>query len=216
MPATAPARLVLASASPRRRELLGAVGLGFDLAPADLDEEALGARLARKASALVVAAAKAAAPAVGDAVVLAADTIVVLGGAVFGKPRSDDEARRMLASLGGRDHEVITAVVVRAAGVERRAACHSTVRMRDYTAAEIAAYVAGGGGRDKAGAYGIQDVPFRPVESIDGCWCNVMGLPLWTALRLLGQAGCRAPRQPDEAFARCASCPLRRDGEAGQ
>src|SRR5262249_59705400 len=154
---------------------------------------------------------RAAGRAVGEAVVLAAATMVVLGGAVFGKPRSDDEARRMLASLGGRDHEVITAVVVRAAGVERRAACHSTVRMRDYTAAEIAAYVAGGGGRDKAGAYGIQDVPFRPVESIDGCWCNVMGLPLWTALRLLGQAGGCARREPAEEVSRRGSCPPRAD-----
>ncbi len=212
MPTTAPRSIVLASASPRRRELLGAVGVSFDLAPADLDEEALAAGRAPEASALVVAAAKAAATARGDAVVLAADTIVVLDGAVFGKPQSAERARRMLASLGGRDHEVITGVVVRAPGNERRAACHSVVRMRDYTAAEIEAYVAGGGGRDKAGAYGIQDVPFRPVESIDGCWCNVMGLPLWTALRLLEEAGCRAPRRPDEAFARCASCPLQRDG----
>src|SRR5262249_20188374 len=211
MPTTAPGRLVLASASPRRRELLGAVGLGFDLAPADLDEEALSEGLAPEASALAVAAAKAAARAAGDGVVLAADTSVVLGGAVFGKPRSDDGARRMLASLGGRDHEVITAVVVRAAGVERRAACHSTVRMRDYTAAEIAAYVAGGGGRDKAGAYGIQDVPLRPVESIDRCSCNVLGLPVGAAARLLGQAGRRAPRRPGEAVARRGSCPPRAD-----
>lgn len=212
MPPTTPRSLVLASASPRRRELLGAVGISFDLAPARLDEEALAAGWAPEASALVVAAAKASAAARADAVVLAADTIVVLDGAVFGKPQSEDGARRMLASLRGRDHEVITGVVVRAAGGERRAACHSVVRMRDYTAAEIDAYVARGGGRDKAGAYGIQDVPFRPVESIDGCWCNVMGLPLWTALRLLDEAGCRAPRRPDEAFARCASCPLQRDG----
>src|SRR5262249_15350547 len=91
----------------------GSAPWGPGSAPArpDLDEEALSAGLAPEASALAVAAAKAAAPAAGDAVVLAADTIVVLDGAVFGKPRSDDGARRMLASLRGRDHEVITAVV---------------------------------------------------------------------------------------------------------
>jgi len=69
--------------------------------------------------------------------------------------------------------------------------------------------VADGGGVDRAGAYGIQDEPFRPVAAIAGCWCNVMGLPLWTAARLLERAGCAVPRPPDEAFARCAVCPLR-------
>ena len=213
MPAAASRTLVLASASPRRRELLGSVELRFDVAPAHLDEEALGAGLAPEASALVVAAAKAAASARGDAVVLAADTVVVLDGAVFGKPVSRGHARRMLASLRGRSHEVITGLVVRAPAGERRAAYRSTVRMRAYGAEEIDAYVLGGGGIDKAGAYGIQDEPFRPVEAIDGCWCNVMGLPLWPAVGLLADAGCPAPRRPDQAFARCASCPLAR-GEA--
>jgi septum formation protein len=140
--------------------------------------------------------------------VLAADTIVVLDGVVFGKPASGEHAREMLAALSGRDHEVITAVVVRTPDGERQTACRSVVRMRAYSAAEIDAYVASGGGRDKAGAYGIQDEPFRPVEAIQGCWCNVMGLPLWTAVRALDEAGCRARRRPDQAFVRCASCPL--------
>jgi len=199
--------LILASASPRRRHLLDAVGLDFELAPANLDEAALGAGLPPEASALAVAAAKAAAVVRRDACVLAADTIVVLDGVVFGKPVSGEHAREMLAALGGRDHEVITAVVMRTPDGERRTACGSVVRMRAYSAAEIDAYVASGGGRDKAGAYGIQDEPFRPVEAIEGCWCNVMGLPLWLALRMLAEGGCVAPRRPDQAFARCVSCP---------
>jgi MAF protein len=198
--------LILASASPRRRDLLDAVGLDFELAPANLDEEALAAGLPPEASALSVAAAKAAA-ARRDACVLAADTIVVLDGVVFGKPASGEHAREMLAALRGRDHQVITAVVVRTPDGERRTACRSVVRMRAYSGAEIDAYVAAGGGQDKAGAYGIQDEPFRPVEAIEGCWCNVMGLPLWVALRMLGEVGCVAPHRPDRAFARCASCP---------
>jgi septum formation protein len=207
MPVTTHVSLVLASASPRRRHLLDAVGLRFELAPANLDEEALAAGLPPEESALVVAAAKAAAVTRRDACVLAADTIVVLDGVVFGKPASSERAREMLAALRGRDHEVITAVAVRTPDGERRTACRSVVRMRAYSAAEIDAYVAAGGGRDKAGAYGIQDEPFRPVETIEGCWCNVMGLPLWTALRMLADGRCAAPLRPDQAFARCASCP---------
>jgi len=202
--------LVLASASPRRRELLAAVGLTFRVTPADLDEEAIAAGLAPEPAALAVAAAKAAAVAGDAAVVLAADTIVVLDDRLLGKPGSPDEARRMLEALRDRTHRVVTAVVVRAGGVEARAAEWSAVRMRAYGGDEIAAYVATGGGLDKAGAYGIQDEPFRPVAAIDGCWCNVMGLPLWTALRLLDRADCRPPRRPDQALARCASCPLAR------
>lgn len=203
--------LVLASASPRRRDLLGAVGLDFRVAPADLDEEAIAAGLAPEPAALTVAAAKARAIGRADepaGVVLAADTIVVLDDRMLGKPGSPAAACRMLAALRDRTHRVVTGVVVRAGAVEERAAVWSDVRMRAYGDQEIADYVAAGGGRDKAGAYGIQDEPFRPVAAIDGCWCNVMGLPLWTALALLDRAGCRSPRRPEAAFARCASCPL--------
>jgi len=81
--------------------------------------------------------------------------------------------------------------------------------MRAYGDAEIDAYVAGGGGSDKAGSYGIQDEPFVPVEKIEGCYCNVMGLPLWTAFRLLREAGCVAAKRPGDVLARCAVCPMR-------
>jgi len=199
--------LVLASASPRRRDLLGAVGLDFRVAPADLDEDAIAAGLAPEPAAVAVAAAKARAIE-AEAVVLAADTIVVLDDRMLGKPASPEDACHMLEALRDRTHRVVTGVVVRSGAAEERAAVWSDVHMRAYGDQEIAAYVAAGGGRDKAGAYGIQDEPFRPVAAIDGCWCNVMGLPLWTALALLDRAGCRAPWRPEAAFVRCAACPL--------
>jgi len=204
----APPQFVLASASPRRRELLGALGLVFAVVPADLDEVAIGAGMVPERAALAVASAKAAAVAGLGATVLAADTVVVLDGQVLGKPASADEAAHMLEALRGRSHEVVTGLALRADAGTRAVVRRSTVRMRAYDRAEIDAYVATGAGLDKAGAYGIQDDGFRPVETIEGCWCNVMGLPLWTAVRALDEAGCRAPRRPDQAFVRCASCPL--------
>jgi MAF protein len=203
-------KLVLASASPRRRELLDAIGLGFDVAPVDLDEAAAAGTLPPLDAAAAVATAKARAlPARAGTVVLAADTMVVLDDRVIGKPADPLEAGQMLAALRGRTHTVVTGVVVRAPGSEWTAAIESGVRMRSYGDAEIEAYVAAGGGHDKAGAYGIQDAPFLPVEAIEGCYCNVMGLPLWTAYRLLREAGCTAPRRPGEVLARCAVCPMR-------
>jgi septum formation protein len=202
-------KLVLASASPRRRELLDSIGLGFEVRPVDLDEAAAAGALPPPDAAVAVATAKArAASGRAGAVVLAADTMVVLDGATLGKPADAAAARDMLAALRGRVHTVVTGVAVRGAEAEWTAAVESQVRMRAYGDAEIDAYVAAGGGNDKAGSYGIQDEPFLPVEAIEGCYCNVMGLPLWTAYRLLREAGCIAPRRP-EALARCAVCPMR-------
>lgn len=204
-----PMPVVLASASPRRRELLNALGLVLELAPADIDEAAVAVGREPADGTLAVAMAKAAAIDRPRDVVLAADTVVVLDGAVLGKPADDEDARRMLRALRGRTHEVITAVVVRAPACEQTAVCHSNVTTRAYGDADIDAYVASGGGRDKAGSYGIQDEPFRPVDSIAGCWCNVMGLPLWTASAMLAAAGVHVPRDPARTYARCAACPLR-------
>lgn len=203
--------VVLGSASPRRRELLGALGLVLEIAPASLDEAAIAAGRAPADGTLAVARAKCAAVVRDAAVVLAADTVVVLDGTVLGKPADPDDARRMLRALRARTHEVITAVVMRAPTGESSAVRHSEVTMRDYGDHEIDAYVAAGGGLDKAGAYGIQDEPFRPVASIAGCWCNVMGLPLWTAAAMLTAAGVHVPRDPARGYARCAACPLRSD-----
>jgi septum formation protein len=203
-------KLVLASASPRRRQLLDDIGLGFAVAPAHLDEEAIAGTLPPVDAAVAVAGAKARATELRDGdVVLAADTMVVLDDVVIGKPVDDADARRMLLRLRGRTHLVVTGVVVRAADSEWASAIESRVRMRAYGEGEIDEYVAAGGGRDKAGSYGIQDAPFLPVEAIEGCYCNVMGLPLWTAYRLLREAGCTAPQRPGDVLARCAVCPMR-------
>ncbi len=205
------ARLVLGSVSPRRQELLAALGLQFTVVGADLDEVAVAGGRAPEPAARAVAEAKGAVIAARhpDAVVLAADTIVVLDGQVLGKPVDPADARRMLAALRDRVHVVVTAVTVRRGPRGDTVAVPADVTMRDYTNAEIAQYVADGGGVDRAGAYGIQDEPFRPVAAIAGCWCNVMGLPLWTAVRMLARAGCPTPRPPDTVFSRCAACPLR-------
>jgi septum formation protein len=202
--------LVVASTSPRRRELLASLGLRFFVAPSDVDEEALARGLEPGDAAVHLALAKARACGRSDAIVLAADTMVVLDGRVLGKPADADEAAGMLAALRGRGHRVLTGVAIVAPGGESTALVESEVRMRTYGDAEIAAYVASGDGLDKAGGYGIQSETLRPVEAIRGCWCNVMGLPLWTAYLLLRDAGLLAPRSPDRAYARCAACPLSR------
>lgn len=212
MPAdVAPSACVLASASPRRRDLLDAVGVPFVRHVTALDERAIAAGRAPADAACAIAVAKAEATPPDARPILAADTIVVLDGDVLGKPDDAADAAAMLTRLGGREHEVITAVALRVGARIRTAIRTSRVRMRDYGSAEIADYVATGSALDKAGAYGIQDEPFRPVAGITGCWCNVMGLPLWTALQLLADAGCAAPRRPDQVFARCATCPLAGD-----
>lgn len=201
--------MILASASPRRRELLSQLGFDFDVAPSSVDEasfsrgrpEALARRIAR-AKALDVAAGY------PDAAVLAADTIVVLRGDVLGKPRDAAEARRMLGRLRDRAHRVITAVCV-AAPRSRVRVDHAVTRVviRPYAAAEVEASIAHGDPFDKAGAYAIQDAVFAPVASYAGCYCNVVGLPLWTALRLLQDAGVTPSRGGVMPLA-CEACPL--------
>jgi septum formation protein len=205
--------LVLASASPRRRELLAALDLGFDVVPVRLDEEAIAfgqATPAAGARAVAEAKMRVVQRRWPDAVVLGADTIVVLDGRVLGKPKDADEARAMLLALRDRTHTVFTAVALGSPDGERTAVVEAEVRMRAYPREAVEQYVASGQGLDKAGGYGIQDEPLRPVELISGCWCNVVGLPLWTSVQLLAEAGCAVPRSPEAAFARCAECPLRR------
>jgi len=202
--------LVVASASPRRKELLEALRLPFEIIPAAIDETALGDGLDPTDLVATLAQAKATAREHGDAFVLAADTIVVLDDVVLGKPEDPASARSMLSALRDRTHRVLTGVCLHAPAGDSTVVVESDVRMRAYRDEEIETYVDAGGGADKAGAYGIQDEPFRPVESISGCWCNVMGLPLWTTHQLLFEAGLLPPRTPDRAYARCSACPLRR------
>ncbi len=195
-------QLVLASASPRRQELVRLLGLKWRVAPQAIDEELhlIGDPLV---SALSVAAAKsrATAPELGpDEIALCADTIVVADGGILNKPGSPDEARDMLARLRVRPHRVMTGVALRdAKGLEWGATVTTLVTMRPYSDAEVEAYVLRGEPFDKAGGYAIQDRVFRPVERLDGCYLNVVGLPLCAVARgleTLGQAPPEAPAGP--------------------
>jgi septum formation protein len=197
-------RLILASASPRRRELLARLDVPFEVRPSGI-EEPLPPGV--PASALAMALARAKARDVGDrlcavgeapALVLGADTLVVLDERPLGKPASRHEARAMLRALRGRSHEVVTAVVLRlevSGGREAAAAVTSQVFMRGYTDREIDAYVATGEPDDKAGAYAVQGEGGALVARVEGCYTNVVGLPLTTTARLLRSFGL-TPREP--------------------
>lgn len=184
-------RLVLASGSPRRRQLLAEQGLLFEVRPVDLDETP---RPGESGCELVLRLAeqKALAAARAGEVVLAADTAVVVDGAVLGKPADDAEATAMLRQLSGRWHEVLTGVAVCDLDRALRLALVETTRVRFATLseAEIGWYVATGEPADKAGAYAIQGYGAIFIEQIEGSYSNVVGLPLSTTYRLLRQAGC--------------------------
>jgi MAF protein len=189
---TAP--LCLASGSPRRADILRGAGLRFEIDPAEVDESPWLDGTAPDRSAARLAAEKAQAVALRhpDAIVLAADTLVVLDGRILGKPAGPDDAREMLGRLRDREHEVITGVAV-VYGENSAVDTETTsVNMRGYTPDEVDAYITGGSPLDKAGAYGIQDEPFRPASSISGCYLNVVGLPLCLASRLLVATGALA------------------------
>ena len=184
-------RVVLASASPRRLELLRRLGLDVDVRPVDVDESALPGE---EAHALVLRLALAKAQAGGDAtpadaLVVAADTVVVIDGRVLGKPRDDDAARATLAALAGREHDVLTGVAVRRGAAVAAAVERTTVTFRPLDGATIARYVATGEPRDKAGSYGIQGMAGAFVERIAGSDTNVVGLPLARTVALAAELG---------------------------
>ena len=188
--------LHLASQSPRRRQLLEQLGLRFGILEVDVPEvRAAGEPAADYVSR--VAREKAGAGllhvlAVPGAVVLGADTEVVLGDEVFGKPRDSDDAGAMLARLSGRSHQVISAVWCLSAGREEHAVQISEVRLAALTSAEIAAYVATGEALGKAGAYAIQGRAAAFIEHLSGSHSSVMGLPLFETARLLRGFGVMA------------------------
>jgi septum formation protein len=200
-------RVVLASQSPRRRDLLTLVGIAHEVRPADVDEsvrpgEAPDAYVRRLAG----EKARAVAATLADpaAAVVAADTTVVVDGEILGKPADAAEARAMVRRLAGRSHEVFTGMAVvrgaRAADAVERVG----VTFRPLTDAEIAAYVATGEPMDKAGAYGIQGYGATIVERVDGDYFAVMGLSLRRAVALLGAVGvayafASGAREPDGA-----------------
>jgi len=182
--------LILASASPRRRELLRTLCPDFRVVPSDL-EETLAAGSPSAAAGLALDKARAVAARVGEGVVLGADTIVVIDGQALGKPAGPDEARAMLRRLRGREHEVITGVAVVDArtGRSEATAVVSRVRMAEYGDAEIEAYLATEEPLDKAGAYAIQGRGGALVAGLDGSFSNVVGLPLEETARVLAAFG---------------------------
>lgn len=207
--------LLLASASPRRRELLAALGVAFEVRPADIDESAPPGLDATALARRLAVEKAAAVPVSGPAVVLGADTVVALDGTLLAKPRDAAEARAMLTALRGRTHRVVTGVAVRRSGADepdsRSAVSEVSVTMRAYSDEEINSYVARGEPFDKAGGYGIQDAHFAPVARVEGCYCAVMGLGLWTTRRLLLAMGIEATAP---ALPRCAGCPEREHPES--
>ncbi len=201
--------MLLASASPRRQRLIELLSLPCRAEPQDLPEEehALGDPTLTALNTALAKARSAAAAARAGEIVLAADTVVALDGASIAKPGSADEATAMLRALRGRPHEVLTGVALRApSGLEWLAVVETRVRMRYYGEDEVAAYVARGEPFDKAGGYAVQDAVFRPVERIDGCYLNVVGLPLCAAARGLETLGASMERPQGAMKPPCGYC----------
>jgi len=184
--------LILASASPRRRELLTQCGLSFTVQPADIDESILAGespeqyvtRLARE-KAQAVFAQISGKESGSQQVVLGADTTVTLDAHILGKPVDAHDAARMLRLLSGRTHQVITGIALVSAGGVLSAAETTTVQFSPMTDAEIATYIATGEPMDKAGAYAIQGLAARWIPRIEGCYPNVVGLPIARLFSLL-------------------------------
>lgn len=199
--------LILASNSPRRQRLLGLLGLNYQVLPAEVDESIISdekpqdyvLRLARIKSLSVT-------PLPPSGLVIAADTAVVVGEEILGKPTTSIQAREMLQRLRGREHKVYTGIAVRdiSSGAIYSDLCFTNVLMRSYQEIEIDDYVSSGDPLDKAGAYAIQHPDFNPVQNITGCYANVVGLPLCHLTDLLHRLevelpkdvtqGCRTPR----------------------
>jgi septum formation protein len=186
---------VLASASPRRAELLAAAGFEFQVVPADVDETPVPGEPPRD-YALRVARAKAdhvARHLADGRIILAADTVVVAGGRLMGKPADATDAASMLRALSGTVHDVHTAVVVRGRGQQLEDVVTTFVRFNPLTESEIRWYVSTGEADGKAGAYAIQGRAARFIDWIEGSWSNVVGLPISTVYRLLSEAGAGIP-----------------------
>ena len=178
----------LASSSPRRKEILSALGVSFTCAGADIDES----RVPGEAVAdmvLRLATEKAQAADTGELPVLGADTIVTLDGRIFGKPESEADALAMLQALSGRTHQVLTGVAFLCSGALTTAISSTDVRFRDIDPDEALSYWQSGEPDGKAGSYAIQGVGGIFVEAIEGSYSGVVGLPVYETAKLLGAAG---------------------------
>ncbi len=208
-----PVELLLASGSPRRRQIISLLGLPYISAVVSDDEDEAQARyrgpndqlaqwLAKHKAATALKLSEAA-----GRLVITADTTVLLENDVLGKPRDEAQAFELLSTLRGRLHHVVTGVVVCTVRdgktVMRSASCVTPVLMRNYSNEEIARYIASGDPMDKAGAYGIQNPTFQPTERIDGCYFNVVGLPVCTLVDLLAEFGVYPARLHTRADTDC-------------
>jgi len=192
---TTPLPLLLASASPRRRQVLQLLGLPYTVCTPPVDEDAAQKRFRGLAEELAQWLAKHKAAEVLKAhetagrLVITADTTVLLNGEILGKPQDKAHARQLLRMLRGRWHHVITGIAVShkidGQHAIQATSCITPVLMRNYSVAEIDAYIASGDPMDKAGAYGIQNPAFQPTQHIDGCYLNVVGLPLCVLVDVL-------------------------------
>jgi len=194
---TTPQPLLLASSSPRRRQILKFLGLPFTACALPVDEDAAQERFRGPAEEMAQWLAKLKAaealklPEAAGRLVITADTTVLLNGEILGKPQDEAHAHQLLRALRGRWHRVVTGVVVSTMQDGKLqmhgASCTTPVLMRPYSEEEIATYIASGDPMDKAGAYGIQHPEFQPTEQIDGCYLNVVGLPLCVLVDLLAR-----------------------------
>jgi septum formation protein len=189
-PETPGAKIALASSSPRRAELLRNARIAFTVSPVEVPEERRHQEwpedFVRRVASEKAAAVFAKHP---DRFVLGADTVVIVDGQVLGKPRDAQDASRMLRLLSAGSHLVTTGVCLRGPGVDDTRAETTTVSFSPLSDAEIAEYVATGEAMDKAGAYGIQGIASRWVTHLDGCYFNVMGLPVPLVYRMLREHG---------------------------
>jgi nucleoside triphosphate pyrophosphatase len=184
-------KLVLASGSPRRADLLARAGYAFTVDAPELDEDALYSGVSspsRRAILIALAKARAIVGRHPDAFVLGADTLVILGSEVLGKPRDADEALWMLSRLSGASHEVVTGVALIGPEGERTGFAATRVTFGRWPSAALLAYARSGAPLDKAGGYGIQEAAGAYVTDLAGCYFNVVGLPVFLVVRLLTEA----------------------------
>lgn len=188
---------MLASGSPRRAQILSEAGFDLEIVLADVDEDGIlaqGDSLVEAVQSLALAKARSVADTRSGEYVIGADTVVVLDGDFLGKPETPEQAVAMLQRLNNRRHEVITGVgVINPAGETHAKHVSTSVKFRSLDEDAIANYVSSGSPFDKAGGYGIQDRSFAPVASYDGCYLNVVGLPMCATSELLEQSGLRGP-----------------------
>lgn len=206
-PRTKGPRIVLASGSARRPELLERLGVLFEVAPTHVDESSDTTDPTALVRELAERKARAGAEAAPDAAVIAADTVVVLDDRILGKPAGAAEATATLQALRNRTHQVVTGIAVACGGRLASEVVTTNVTMRDYTDAEIDEYVASGDPMDKSGAYAIQHPTFLPAARAEGCICSVVGLPLWVTRGLLASVAGIDAGVPN--FTRCRFCPTR-------